>query len=103
LRVFAQALCSYLIGRDVAANGDLRFFWMSAGEPGRARACVIACAIAQCTTLHLRQTAENHDVIAELFERLHRRHELEISAFGGWRPFIHDDAVRHINESESHW
>ena len=59
---------------------------MHAGEPGGARARMVARAIAQRAAVDLRQAAEHHHVLAERLQRLHGGRELEAGAFGRGRP-----------------
>src|SRR5678815_3646939 len=47
------------------------------------------------------EAADDVHVVAEGFERLEDRGELEAGAGRGWRPFVIDRAVRDVDESES--
>ena len=68
--------------REVRALGPLR---RHAGQPAR-RTTRRGC----CSTSALRQVADDDQRIAERFERLQDRRELEVSALGRRRPLPHD-------------
>ena len=82
---------------------------MHAGEKRRRRTRVIAGAVAERAAVHLRQTAERVQLIAERLQHLHRRAELEIRARALRRPHEGprtllrrpDDAVGRVDVAQS--
>src|SRR5262245_47748674 len=74
---------------------------MDAGQEGRAGSRVVARAVAERAPLNLRQPAEDQQAFAERLQRLHRRRELEVSAYALRRPLVHDDPVGNIDEAET--
>ncbi len=91
---------------EICAAGLVR---MDAGEERRGRARVVARAVAEGPPVHLREPAEHVEVLAERFERLHGRTELEIRARGLGRPHERartlvgcpDDAVGRVDVAQS--
>src|ERR1041385_8416432 len=73
---------------------------MDAGEPDSAFARMIAVAIAERASLHLREAAEHVHAIAVRLQRLQRRAEFEAHAVRGGSPTILDRAGRMVDEPE---
>ena len=80
---------------NVGAFGLLR---MNAGEPGCARARMIARAISQRFAIVMSEAGEDQQTIAERLEGFQCGSELEARAFRGGRPVLHDDAVGCVKE-----
>ena len=90
-----------LVGGD--AGVDVRAFGllgMDAGEPGGARARMVARAIAERAAVDLRQAAEHQSMFSRNGSSgFMVRRELEARALGRRESSAHDDPVRDVDEA----
>ena len=74
---------------------------MDAAQPHRRRARMVPVAVSKRVGLSVRETAQHEQAVLDRRQRAQNRRQLEPGARGRRHPLLLDDAVRHVDESES--